>query len=197
MDPTERMKEMYYEVQKCTKCPLHKTRTQPVFGNGRPDSPIMLIGEAPGYDEDRSGKAFVGKAGQLLDKILNACNFKRREHVFISNILKCRPPQNRNPEKEEIRACLPYLMEQIEVINPKIIILLGAVPARTLIDKNFKISRQRGQWQNWSGYMVMPTYHPAALLRNPNLKKEVWEDFKNVVKKYRELVDLSHTCDYV
>ncbi|MFW6019070.1 MAG: uracil-DNA glycosylase [Bacteroidales bacterium] len=192
MDNTEELKTLFYEVQKCTQCPLHKTRTKAVFGNGLPDSPIMLIGEAPGYDEDQTGKAFVGRSGQLLDKILQACNFHRRKHVFIGNILKCRPPKNRNPEPEEVETCLPYLMKQIELINPKILVTLGAVPAKTLVDKDFKITRQHGEWMQLKDRWLLPTFHPSALLRNPALKRDAWSDFQMIVKKYRELVDVNH-----
>lgn len=197
MQNTERLKEMFYEVQQCKKCPLHKTRTKPVFGNGLPDSPILLIGEAPGYDEDQTGKAFVGKSGKLLDKILSACNFQRRKHVFIANILKCRPPHNRNPEPEEVKTCLPYLMEQIELIDPAIIVTLGAVPAKTLLGKDFKITQQHGKWQLWQERLLMPTFHPSALLRDPAKKYDAWEDFKSIVIKYREKVDASHDCQFV
>lgn len=188
---------MFYEVQQCKKCPLHKTRNKPVFGNGLPDSSIILIGEAPGYDEDQTGKAFIGKSGKLLDKILSACNFHRRKHVFIGNVLKCRPPQNRNPEPEEVKTCLPYLLEQIELVDPAIIVTLGAVPAKTLLGKDFKITQQHGQWQLWQGRLLMPTFHPSALLRDPAKKYDAWEDFKTIVIKYREKVDASHACQFV
>ena len=157
----------------------------------------MLIGEGPGADEDRTGVAFIGKAGQLLDKILGACNFTRKEHVFIGNIVKCRPPANRVPEPLEMEACLPYLEEQIEIIDPVIIMALGATALKGLKGGTPRITRERGKWQYWNNRLLMPTYHPAALLRNPNLKKESWEDFKQVILKYRELVDPEHYCQYI
>ena len=185
------------EVENCTKCSLSNSRTKVVFGEGNPEADILLIGEGPGYDEDIKGLPFVGRSGQLLDKILSACGFNRKEHVFIGNIVKCRPPQNRAPLPEERLACIPYLLKQIELINPKIIILLGATALQGLIDPNARISIERGNWKTWNNRLVMPTYHPAALLRNQNLKKDVWEDFKKVVLKYRELVNPKHSSEYL
>ena len=180
------------EIKKCTKCELCKTRTNVVAGSGNPQAKIMLIGEGPGYYEDQKGIAFIGKSGQLLDKILAACGFTREEHVFISNIVKCRPPENRDPTPAEREACLPYLLQQIELIHPTIIILLGATALKGLIDPRARITKERGEWRTWHQYLVMPTYHPSALLRNPSLKRPVWEDFKKVVAKYRELVNPDH-----
>jgi DNA polymerase len=179
-------------VGSCQKCDLHKERTQAVFGDGNPYAEILLIGEGPGHDEDKQGLPFVGKSGQLLDKILEACGFERQEHVYIGNIVKCRPPGNRDPKPEERATCLPYLNKQIQLIDPQIIILLGATALKGLIDPEAKITRIRGQWMEWENRLVMPTYHPSALLRNPSLKKDSWEDFKKVYHKYRELVDPNH-----
>lgn len=184
-------------VESCEKCPLHNTRNKVVFGTGHWEAPILLIGEAPGFEEDKSGVAFVGKSGQLLDKILLACNFTRDEHVFMSNIVKCRPPQNRTPSIAEQAACLPYLEKQIELIKPKIIVTLGATALKGLLGENLRISRVRGNWKLWQNYLVMPTYHPSALLRNPNLKRDAWDDFKKVIIKYRELVNPEHYCQYI
>ncbi len=192
-----RFEELREEVRNCKKCPLHASRNQPVFGSGNPSARIMLIGEAPGADEDREGVAFIGKAGKLIDKILTACNFSRDEHVFISNIVKCRPPGNRKPEKEEMAACLPYLEQQIELIDPVIIVAMGATALKGLKGGEPKITKERGSWQYFKSRLMMPTYHPAALLRNPSMKKPAWEDFKSVVRKYRELVDSGHYCEYV
>jgi DNA polymerase len=157
----------------------------------------MLIGEGPGADEDREGIAFIGKAGQLLDKILEACNFTRERHVYISNIVKCRPPGNRKPEKEEMAACLPYLEEQIELIDPAIVVAMGATALKGLKGGEPKITAERGKWQYLGTRLLMPTYHPAALLRNPTLKRPAWEDFKSIVRKYIELVDEGHYCKYI
>ncbi|MCX6259009.1 MAG: uracil-DNA glycosylase [Bacteroidia bacterium] len=165
-------------VESCTLCSLSATRTNAVFGMGFPDAEIMLIGEGPGHDEDVKGLPFVGRSGQLLDKILEACGFNRKDHVFIANIVKCRPPENRVPTPLERETCIPYLHKQIEMIDPKIIVLLGATALQGLIDPDAKITRLRGNWLNWNNRLVMPTYHPSALLRTPGLKKDAWEDFK-------------------
>jgi len=188
------LKNIEQEVKACTKCPLHFSRTNTVFGDGNINAKIFLIGEGPGFEEDKTGNVFVGKSGKLLDKILEACNFSRSKHVYIGNILKCRPPGNRKPTPEEQIACLPYLEKQIELIDPKIIITLGATALQGLLGENLKITRERGNWKLWMNRLVMPTFHPSALLRNPNLKKDTWEDFKKVISKYRELVDSEHYC---
>ncbi len=190
------LEELKQRVLSCTGCPLYKTRNNAVFGNGNLDAEIMLIAEAPGFYEDKSGVVFQGKSGELLDKILDASGFNRKEHIFISNIVKCRPPNNREPNDAEKKACLPYLYQQIEIINPKIIILLGATALKGLINPYAKITQMRGQWIDWKGRLVMPTYHPSALLRNKNLKRPVWEDFKNVVAEYRKSVNPKHYSAY-
>ncbi|MFA6716564.1 MAG: uracil-DNA glycosylase [Victivallales bacterium] len=172
--------ELNAEAQKCRKCPLCETRTTVVFGEGSPNADLMFIGEGPGYDEDQQGRPFVGKAGELLTKMINAMQFTRRE-VYIGNIVKCRPPKNRNPFPEEADACLPYLKRQIELIKPKAIVILGAVPLKFLLNKN-GIMRLRGKWDSYDGIKVMPTFHPAYLLRNPGAKREVWEDLQQVMK---------------
>ncbi|MEA1899045.1 MAG: uracil-DNA glycosylase [Bacteroidota bacterium] len=191
------LKEINLEIQECRKCPLEKTRNHVIVGEGPQNAPIMIIGEAPGRDEDLQGRPFVGKSGQLLDKILEACGFNRKEHVYISNILKCRPPGNRTPQPEEIAACQPWLMKQVELIDPKIIILLGATALKTLVGKDQRITLVRGQWLVWSGRPTMPVFHPSALLRNPGLKRPTWEDYKKIVHKYRELVNSSHYSAHV
>jgi DNA polymerase len=185
------------QVKACTKCELHQKRTKSVFGMGNPFAEIMLIGEGPGRDEDLQGLPFVGKSGQLLDRILAACGFSREENVYIANIVKCRPPGNRDPKPEEREACLPYLRNQIELISPKIIVLLGGTALRGLIDPEARITKLRGEWMIWEKYTVMPTFHPSALLRNANQKKDAWEDFKKVYFKYRELVDPSHSSPHI
>ncbi|MFO7617641.1 MAG: uracil-DNA glycosylase [Bacteroidales bacterium] len=192
----EQLSRMKREVRDCTRCELHLKRTQAVFGTGNPFAGLMLIGEGPGEEEDRQGEPFVGKSGQLLDKILEAAGFSREENVYIANIVKCRPPGNREPKPEERAACLPYLMQQIQLIQPEIIILLGSTALKGLIDPEGRITQLRGKWITWNGIHVMPTYHPSALLRNPELKKDVWEDFKNVVSKYRELIDPHHHSNH-
>jgi len=189
MDDFEVLKS---EVESCTKCNFCKNRTNVVFGEGFRNAEIMCIGEGPGYYEDLQGRPFVGKSGQLLDKILEVCGFNRREHVFIGNIVKCRPPNNRDPLPEERETCIPFLYKQIELIDPKIIILLGATALKGLIDPNARITKVRGEWLTWQNRLIMPTFHPSALLRNEKLKRPAWEDFKKVVAKYRELVNQEH-----
>ena len=184
------------EAEQCRRCGLCRGRTHVVWGEGAVEAKIMCIGEGPGYYEDQMGRPFVGASGQLLDKILAVCGFSRQEQVFIGNIVKCRPPQNRDPLPEERMACLPYLWRQIELLDPPILVLLGATALRGLIDPEARITQLRGKWMQWRGRWVMPTYHPSALLRNPALKRDTWEDFKKVIDKYRELVNPQHHSDY-
>ncbi len=181
----------------CRNCDLSKHRTHVVFGEGYPFADIMFIGEGPGYHEDIQGRPFVGRAGKLLDKILSVCGFSRDDSAYIANIVKCRPPDNRDPLPLEKESCLPYLFKQIEYINPKIIILLGSVALKGLVNPDAKITSMRGTWIEWKGRLLMPVYHPAALLRNQSLKREAWEDFKKVVHKYRELVNPDHYSAHV
>jgi DNA polymerase len=166
----------------CRICPLCQTRTNVVFGEGNPNADLMFVGEGPGYDEDQQGRPFVGKAGELLTKMINAMQFSRQD-VYIANIVKCRPPKNRNPLPEEAAACIPYLKRQIELIKPKVIVVLGAVPLKYLLDKT-GITRQRGQWDSYNNIQVMPTFHPAYLLRNPEAKRETWSDLQMVMKVF-------------
>ena len=192
------MEQLKNRILDCTACGLHKTRQHAIWGEGNPGAEVLLIGEAPGAEEDRIGRPFVGKSGQLLDKILEACGFTRQEHVFLSNILRCRPPGNRVPKDEEVNACLPFLYEQINLVDPKIVIPLGATALKRLLkDDSLRITRIRGNWIPWNGRLVMPVYHPSALLRNPALKRDTWEDYKKVVFKYRELVDPGHYSAHV
>ena len=175
------LEDVRKELGDCKRCKLHRGRKTIVFGEGNEKASLMLIGEGPGYDEDVQGRPFVGKAGQLLTKILQSINLPR-EKVYIANIIKCRPPQNRNPEPEEIQSCSPFLMKQISVIQPKIICALGAFSAQTLLKTETKITALRGKLFDLEGIKVMPTYHPAFLLRNPDKKREVWEDMKKIVE---------------
>ena len=178
------LEDFYNEINTCQKCPLGKSRNKFVFGTGNPDADIMLIGEAPGADEDRLGEPFVGRAGKLLTDILRAINLTREE-IYIANILKCRPPNNRDPLPEEREMCMPYLLKQIDLINPKLILCLGRVAATTLLNKKESLTKMRGQVYDFRGIKLMVTYHPAALLRNPQWKRPVWED----VQKFRKLYD--------
>ena len=169
-------------VLRCKRCPLEKTRTNVVFGEGNPKASLMFVGEAPGADEDEQGRPFVGRAGQLLTKIIEAMGLKR-EDVYIANILKCRPPENRNPLPAEIAYCSPYLIRQVELIKPKVICALGKFSAQTLLATETPISKLRGNFYDYHGTKLMPTYHPAYLLRNPGEKKTVWEDMKKIAKE--------------
>jgi DNA polymerase len=173
--------EVRKELGDCKRCKLHRTRRTIVFGEGNEKASLMLIGEAPGYDEDVQGRPFVGKAGQLLTKILQSINLPREE-VYITNIIKCRPPQNRNPETDEIQTCNPLLVKQITVVQPKIICALGSFSAQTLLKTDTKITALRGKVFDLEGIKVIPTYHPAFLLRNPERKREVWEDIKKIAE---------------
>ena len=188
---------MAAKVRSCVRCDLHQQRTQTVFGTGNPFAELMVIGEGPGEEEDKQGLPFVGKSGQLLDKILGAAGFSRDENVYIANIVKCRPPANREPTPAKRSGCLPFLLLQIELIQPSIILLLGSSALKGLVDPEGKITQVRGKWMEWNHIQVMPTYHPSALLRNPEHKKDVWEDMKLVVLKYREIVDPKHHSDHL
>lgn len=176
------LQALHEEFRNCTHCALSATRTQVVFGAGNPESQLMFVGEAPGYDEDKQGLPFVGAAGQLLTRILEAMKL-RRDDVYIANCLKCRPPENRNPLPEEIAACNPILMRQIEIIQPKIICALGKFAAQTLLQTQDPISRIRGNFYDYQGIKLIPTFHPAYLLRNPDDKKLVWADMQKIMKE--------------
>lgn len=163
----------------CPRCKLSGSRTNIVFGQGNPNADLMFVGEAPGRDEDEQGLAFVGRAGQLLTKIIQAMGYERGD-VYIANLVKCRPPNNRNPEPDEVASCMPFLEEQIRLINPRVIVTLGTFAAQALLETDEPIGRMRGQWRSARGVRVMPTFHPAFLLRSPERKKDVWEDLKKV-----------------
>ena len=173
------------EALKCVKCQLHETRTNVVFGEGDPEARLLFVGEAPGRDEDLQGRPFVGRAGQLLTRIIESIDLTR-EKVYIANVLKCRPPKNRNPLPDEISCCLPYLTRQIEIIQPRIICALGAFAAQTLVGSSEGIGKLRGKFYDYQGAKLMPTYHPAACLRNPSNKKYVWQDMKQIREEYFE-----------
>lgn len=182
LNKSEKIKELEKlekQVKQCTKCELCKRRTNVVFGTGTPDADLMFVGEAPGHYEDVQGKPFVGRAGQLLTRIIESIGL-RREEVYIANILKCRPPENRNPNANEIALCTPHLIRQIEIIRPKIICALGTFAAQTLLDTKETIGKLRGKFFEYQGTKLLATYHPAYLLRNPNDKKKVWADMKKV-----------------
>ena len=176
--------ELESMINTCTKCPLHENRNKFVFGKGNPNADVMVVGEGPGAEEDKQGEPFVGRAGQLLTDILKAINFTREE-VYIANVVKSRPPGNRTPNTEEMEACIPYLKKQIALIKPKLILCVGLTAAQGVLKKKDSLTKMRGQVFEFEGAKVMVTYHPAALLRNPNWKRPAWED----VKKFRQLYD--------
>jgi uracil-DNA glycosylase len=171
------------EIGDCTRCPLHKQgRKQIVFGVGNPQAEIMFIGEAPGADEDEHGEPFVGRAGQLLNNMIRAMGIQR-EDVYIANVIKCRPPGNRTPEPEECATCSPFLLKQIDTIQPKVIVALGAVAAKTLLALNETMASMRGRWHDFRGYPLAVTYHPAYLLRDPRQKAAAWQDLQMVMRR--------------
>jgi len=178
--------ELKKECLSCTKCELSKTRTNVVIGRGNINADLMLIGEGPGRQEDFQGLPFVGAAGKLLDLLLKALMISD-DMYYIANIVKCRPPNNRVPYETEARQCLPYLHRQISLVNPKIIVCLGDTAIKYIIDKGAKVTKVRGQWFKKESYWIMPTFHPAALLRDESKKVYMWEDFKKVVDKLKEL----------
>jgi uracil-DNA glycosylase family 4 len=177
---------LYEEIHECVKCPLGHTRTKFVFGTGSPKARVMFIGEAPGADEDAQGEPFVGRAGQLLNKIIESVEMKREE-VYICNIIKCRPPNNRAPLPMEVETCTPYLLKQIELVKPKFIISLGRTAAQWLLQTNDSLGNLRGRAHDYNGIKLIVTYHPAALLRNQAWKKPTWEDMKMFKRMYEEL----------
>ena len=168
------------DLGECTRCKLHKGRNKLVFGDGSPKAQLVFVGEGPGADEDAQGLPFVGRAGKLLTQMIEAMGLQRKD-VYICNVVKCRPPENRTPEPDEVKTCSPYLLRQIDVINPKVIVCLGAVAAKTLLETTRGISQYRGEWQEWRGRKLLATYHPAYLLRNPPAKADVWKDLQKVM----------------
>lgn len=178
--------DLYSSLKECKRCGLHAGRSNVVIGDGNPRAPIMFIGEGPGRDEDLQGIPFVGAAGKLLDKMLEAIGLSR-DNAYISNIVKCRPPSNRNPNDDEAAACLPYLRAQVALVKPKVIVCLGAVASKYIYDPKIRITRDRGEWKQSKGVYIIPTYHPAALLRDPAKKRASWEDFQSVRAKLEEL----------
>jgi uracil-DNA glycosylase family 4 len=171
----------------CQKCPLAQSRTNLVFGEGKKDARIMLIGEGPGENEDLQGRPFVGRSGQLLDKFLAAVDLSREKNVYIANMVKCRPPKNRDPKPEEQDTCIEWLREQFKIIRPKIIVCVGRISAQKLIDPNFRVTKEHGIFIEKNGVLMMGTFHPAAILRNPNNKEAAFQDWLALRDKIREL----------
>jgi uracil-DNA glycosylase family 4 len=168
------------DIGDCTRCKLHRGRTKLVFGDGNPNADLVFVGEGPGRDEDAQGLPFVGRAGKLLTQMIEAMGLQRQD-VYICNVVKCRPPENRAPERDEVDTCSPFLLRQLDAISPKVIVCLGSVAAQTLLETNRGISHFRGEWLDFRGRKLMATYHPAYLLRNPNAKGEVWKDLQKVM----------------
>jgi DNA polymerase len=168
------------DIGDCTRCKLHRGRTKLVFGDGNPKADLVFVGEGPGRDEDAQGLPFVGRAGKLLTQMIEAMGLQRQD-VYICNVVKCRPPENRTPEKDEVETCSPFLLRQLDAISPKVIVCLGSVAAQTLLETNRGISHFRGEWLDFRGKKLMATYHPAYLLRNPSAKGEVWKDLQKVM----------------
>lgn len=181
--PIKTLDEIRQELGDCKRCKLCNGRTQIVFGSGNPKAQLVFVGEAPGADEDQQGVPFVGAAGQLLTKMIEAMKFSR-DTVYICNVAKCRPPNNRNPEPDEIAACEPFLKAQLATLQPKIIVALGKFAAQTLLRDTTPITRLRGQWRSYEGIPLMPTFHPAYLLRSPSEKKLAWSDLQQVMKRF-------------
>jgi len=176
------LQEIEQEIGDCTRCPLHEGRTNLVFGDGNPKARLIFVGEGPGRDEDMQGKPFVGRSGKLLTKIIEAMGLKR-EDVYIGNVVKCRPPNNRTPEQSEMDTCEQFLFKQIRFIKPEVIVCLGATAAKSILKTKASLGSLRGKFHSYSGSKLMVTYHPAALLRNPNFKKPAWEDMQVVMKE--------------
>jgi len=184
----ETWEELEKAITDCNKCKLCSGRNNIVFGTGNKNADIMFIGEGPGADEDIQGEPFVGKAGQLMNKAFDALEIKREE-VYIANIVKCRPPQNRNPELDEAKACMDYLRNQVILIKPKIIVLLGSIALKNILGEEYGITNSRGKWIERKGIWYMPTFHPAALLRDESKKLDFWRDLKLIKQKLKELKD--------
>ncbi|MHB8501977.1 MAG: uracil-DNA glycosylase [Candidatus Acidiferrales bacterium] len=178
--PGDTLLKIRTDLGECTRCKLHRTRNHIVFGDGHPHAELVFVGEGPGHDEDVQGLPFVGRAGKLLTQMIEAMGLQRKD-VYICNVVKCRPPENRAPEKDEVTPCSPFLLRQIDAIAPKVIVCLGSVATQTLLETNRGISHFRGQWLEFRGRKLMATYHPAYLLRNPSAKGEVWKDLQKVM----------------
>lgn len=187
-----RMEQLREECLQCQKCPLAATRHHVVFGTGKTDAEVVFVGEGPGENEDLQGEPFVGRGGALLDKYLEAVDLSRERNIYIANIVKCRPPQNRDPLGVEQDACIGYLRRQVALLRPKIIVCLGRIAAMRIIKPDFKITREHGQWFEKNGFQMMAVYHPAALLRDPRRRPESFEDFKGLQQKINELCEHTH-----
>jgi len=183
LDSSDSLDALRTFIGECRRCKLHNGRTRLVFGEGSPRARLVFVGEGPGEDEDLAGRPFVGKAGKKLTQIIENGMGLPREEVYICNVVKCRPPKNRDPEEDEIAACIPFLKKQIELIRPEVICLLGRVAGKALLGDDFAITRGRGKWRSFLNIPLMPTYHPAYILRNPSARRPVWEDIKEIMNR--------------
>lgn len=181
------LKELEAQCKNCTKCELHRGRTNVVFGTGNEQAEIMLVGEGPGENEDLQGEPFVGRSGKLLDKFLDSIDLARDKNIYIANMVKCRPPHNRDPKPEEQEECIKWLREQFKIIRPKIVVCVGRIAAQRLISKDFRVTKQHGEFIDKNGTLFMGTFHPAAILRNPNNKELAFSDWLRVRDKINEL----------
>ena len=181
--PPASLEDLREHIGNCERCKLQQSRTNLVYGEGSPAAKLVFVGEGPGYDEDLAGRPFVGKSGKLLTKIIEKGMGLTREEVYICNVVKCHPPKNRDPEKDEVEACAPFLKKQLQIISPEVICCLGRVACQALLGSDFKITRERGKWRSYEDIPLMPTFHPAYLLRNPSAKRQVWEDVKMIMKR--------------
>ena len=186
MSNTEKLNELYQKCSNCTLCALHETRTNCVFGKGNPDAKVMFVGEAPGENEDLQGKPFVGRAGKLLDKFFDAAGLSH-EKIYIANILKCRPPKNRDPLPSEEECCIEFLREQMRIIKPKIIVCLGRIAAQVIIDPNYRITKEHGTWVERGDFLITAVYHPALLLRDPRKNEDMLRDLVAIKEKIDEM----------
>lgn len=177
------LEDLREHIGNCQRCKLHKGRTHLVYGEGSPVAKLVFVGEGPGVDEDLAGRPFVGESGKLLTKIIEKGMGLTREEVYICNVVKCHPPKNRDPEKDEIEACVPFLKKQLQIISPEVICCLGRVACQALFGGEFKITHERGKWRSYEDIPLMPTFHPAYLLRNPYAKRQVWEDVKMIMQR--------------
>jgi uracil-DNA glycosylase family 4 len=182
LDQVDSLEALKAFIGDCTRCKLHKGRTKLVFGEGSPNARLVFVGEGPGHEEDLEGRPFVGEAGRLLTRIIKAMGLTREE-VFICNVVKCRPPGNREPEKDEVETCSPFLKRQLSLVKPEVICSLGRVAGQTLLGRDFMITLERGKWHSYADIPVMPTYHPAYLLRHASAKRQVWEDVQQVMQR--------------
>jgi uracil-DNA glycosylase len=177
------LEDLRRRIGDCQRCKLSASRTRLVFGEGSPRATVVFVGEGPGHDEDMAGRPFVGESGKLLTRIIENGMGLSRQDVYICNVVKCHPPRNRDPEADEVTACIAFLKEQLRIIHPEVICTLGRVAAQSLLGKGFRITEERGQWRTYEGIPLMPTFHPAYLLRNGSAKREVWEDIKQIMKR--------------